>query len=63
MPLISSARSIERGGGSFPGGFDGFPSIPMSTKERRIPSAYNATHKDFREAEGMGDPSGTGGTC
>jgi hypothetical protein len=63
MPLISSARSIERGGGSFPGAFDGFPSIPVRINERRIPSAGNATHKDFGAVEGMSDASGTGGTC
>jgi len=56
MPLISSARSIERCGGalflggSFPSEFDVFSSMPMRIKER-ITSDSNGTHQDFPAAE------------
>jgi len=56
MPLISPARSVERGGGavllggSFPRAFDVFSSKPMSIKERRIKNDNDDTHQDFRAA-------------
>jgi len=56
MPLISPARSVERGGGavllggSFPRAFDVFSSKPMSIKERGITKDNNATHQGFLAA-------------